>query len=91
MNIRIQLIRIILGYNCQHLLFSKKVSSSKSHKKTSSLWELKKSLPNTFIYESILMNIYVNANIMNTQIFHFIKSMTSTVIEGHKMSLLCLF
>ena len=38
-----------------------------------SVRELKTSLPNIFIYESILINIYVNANIMNTQIFHFIK------------------
>ena len=30
-----------------------------------SLREFKKSLPNIFIYESILIKIYVNANIMN--------------------------
>ena len=30
-------------------------------------------LPKTFIYESILIKIYINANIMNTQIFHFNK------------------
>ena len=28
---------------------------------------------NTFNYESILIKIYVNANVMNTQIFHLIK------------------
>ena len=28
---------------------------------------------NTFIYESILIKIYMNTNIMNTQIFHFKK------------------
>jgi hypothetical protein len=53
------------------------VSSSTSHKKTPSLrlslWEFKKSLHNTFIYESILIKIYVNANIINTQIFNLIK------------------
>ena len=49
------------------------------------------SLSNTFIYESILIKIYMNANIMNTQIFPFFLSMTSIVIEGHKMSLLYLF
>ena len=46
-----------------------------------SLRRFKKSLPNTFIYESILIKIYMRANIMNTQIFHLIK------YEGHKMSL----
>ena len=43
-----------------------------------SLGEFKK----RHIYESILIKIYVNANIMNTK--YFIKLiMTSTVIEGH--------
>ena len=42
-----------------------------------------KSLPNTFIYESILIKIDVNANIINTEIFHLL-SMTSTVIESHE-------
>ena len=37
------------------------------------LREFKKSLPNTFIDESILIKIYMNANIKNTQIFHLIK------------------
>ena len=37
-----------------------------------SLREFTKSLPNTFIYESILIKIYVNANIMNTQVFQLI-------------------
>ena len=35
-----------------------------------SVREFKKILPNTFIYESILLKIYMNANIMNTQIFY---------------------
>ena len=35
--------------------------------------EFMKILPKTFIYESILIKIYVNADIMNTQIFHLIK------------------
>jgi hypothetical protein len=48
-----------------------------------SLWEFKKIHPITLIYESILMKIYMNANIMNTQIFNLL-SITSTVIEGHK-------
>ena len=38
-----------------------------------SLWEFKKILPNTLIYESILIKIYMNANIMNMQIFHLFK------------------
>ena len=53
------------------------VSYSTSHKKTPSfrlsLREFKKIVPNTFIYESILINIYMNAKIMNTQKVHFIK------------------
>ena len=55
----------------------KNVSSFTTHKKTPSLrlslWEFKKSLPKTLIYESILIKIYMNANIMNTQTFDFIK------------------
>ena len=38
-----------------------------------SLRKFKKILPNTFIYESILIKIYMNTNIMNTQIFHLYK------------------
>ena len=57
--------------------FIKNVSYSTSHKKNPSLRltlrEFKKSVSNTFIYVSILIKIYVNANIMNTQIFNFIK------------------
>ena len=30
-------------------------------------------LPNTIIYVSILMKIYINSNIMNSQIFHLNK------------------
>ena len=30
-------------------------------------------LPNTFIHESIFIKIYMNANVINTQIFHFNK------------------
>ena len=64
----------------------KNVSSYTSHKKTLSfrlsLREFKKILPKTFIYESILIKIYINTIIMNTQLFHFI-SMTSNVTKGH--------
>ena len=52
----------------------KNVSSSKSHKKSVflSLREFKKILPNTLIYESILIKKnHMNTIIMNTQIFHF--------------------
>ena len=35
--------------------------------------KFKKSLLNTFIYKSILIKIYVNADIMNAQIFYIIK------------------
>ena len=39
-----------------------------------SLRKFKKILPNTFIYESILIKKnYMNTNIMNTQIFHLNK------------------
>ena len=42
--------------------------------------------PNTFIYESILIKLYLNAIIMNTQILFIISiSLTSKVIEGHKI------
>ena len=54
----------------------KNVSSSTSHKRNSSFTsfrEIKKILPNTFIYNSILIKIYMNTNIMNTQIFCLIK------------------
>ena len=63
----------------------KNVSSSTSHKNTlsfrlyvfpslrlsvfTSVREFKKILPNTFIYESILIKIYMNTNIIDTQIF----------------------
>ena len=64
--------------------FIKNVSSSTTHKKTpsfrlyvftvfTSFREFKKILPNTFIYESILIKIYMNTNIINTQIFHLNK------------------
>ena len=64
------------------LFFIKNVSSSTSHKKTPSLHlylclyvrEFKKILPNTFIYESILIKIYMNTNIINTQIFYLEKN-----------------
>ena len=60
----------------------KNVSSSTSHKKLRlsvfmsfrlSLREFKKILPNTFIYESILIEIYMNTKLMNTQIFYLNK------------------
>ena len=38
-----------------------------------SLWEFKKILPNTFIYESILMKVYMKSNIMNMQILNLFK------------------
>ena len=55
-------------------LIFKNVSSSTSHKKTlsvrlyvfPSVQEFKKILPNAFIYESILIKIYMNTHIMNT-------------------------
>ena len=42
----------------------------------------------TFIYESILMRIHMNANIMKTQLFHQFLSMTS---QGHLRSYLVTF
>ena len=70
---------------CKHLSFIKNVSFAITNQKNPSfrlsLWDFKKKIPNTFIYASIL--IYMNANIMNTQIFHSVKY-DSTVIEGHK-------
>ena len=61
--------------------FIKNVNSSTTHKKTPSLRlyvfpsfrELKKSFPNIFIYESILIKIYMYTNIMITQIFYLKK------------------
>ena len=50
--------------------------------KNISLREFKKSLFNTFIYESILIKIYMKANILNTQIFHIIKY----DLKGHRRS-----
>ena len=38
-----------------------------------SLREFKKILPNTFIYELILIKMYMNANILNIHIFHLFK------------------
>ena len=67
--------KIILA--CWVLNMIENVSSSTSHKKNSifqsfrlSLREFKKILPNTFIYKLILIKIYMNTNIINTQIFH---------------------
>ena len=42
-------------------------------------------LSSTFIFEPILINIYMNANIMNMQLINLNK-MTSKVIEGFKSS-----
>ena len=61
-----------------YIIKIKNVSSCTSLKKTPSfrlsLREYKKILPNTFIYESILIKkIDMNANIMNTKIFNLIK------------------
>ena len=68
------------------LMFIKNVSSSTTHKKINlsvftsfclpvspSFREFKKILPNTFIYESILIKIYMKTNILNTQIFYLNK------------------
>ena len=51
------------------------ISSSKSHQKNrlSFQREFKKLLPNTFIYESILLKIHMNANIMDMQLFNILK------------------
>ena len=38
--------------------------------KNSLNFSINPTLPNTFIYELILIKNYMNANIMNTQIFH---------------------
>ena len=54
----------------------------KGHKKSSN-FSVNPTLPITFISEQILLRIYMNAKIMNTQIFQFYL-MTSKVIEGHK-------
>ena len=69
----------ILKFTIGHMfMFIKNVSSSTTHKKTpplrlsvfTSFRKFKKILPNTFIYESILIKIYMNTNIINAQIFH---------------------
>ena len=57
--------------NVSYFLLIKNVSSSTFHKKTQSLClygNLRKI--SIFIYEPILVKIYMDANIMNTQIFH---------------------
>ena len=41
--------------------------------KSLSIFNVNPTLPKTYIYESILIKMYMNANIMNTQIFHLIK------------------
>ena len=58
------------------LAFVKNVSSSISHTKTSSLRHyenLRKILPSTFFYESILMKITKTTKIIKTQIFYKMK------------------
>ena len=65
-------------------------SSLKVTKGNLSFREFKKILHNTFIYKSIMIKTYMNANIMKTQIFYLIKY-DIKVIEGRKKSLLCLF
>ena len=71
---------VIFSIMKSELTIIKCVSSSTFHKKNSiftffrlSLRKFKKIIPNTFIYESLLIKIYMNANIMNTQIFNPIK------------------
>ena len=73
-----------------YLYKSIKVLQHLTKKLPLSLREFKKILPYTFIYVSILRKIYMNANIMNTQIFHFIKYDLKGR-AGLKRSLLCLF
>ena len=41
--------------------------------KSSPNYSINPTLPNKFIYESNLSKIYMNGNIMNTQIFHLYK------------------
>ena len=43
-----------------------------SHK-SSSNFNVNQTFPNTFMYEQILIKIYMNANIMNMLIFHLRK------------------
>ena len=66
-----------VSYQNRDMRIIKNVSSSTSHKKTPSfrpsLRDFIKILPNTFIYESILIKIYMSTNIMNTQIFNLKK------------------
>ena len=71
----------IKEYKNYYFPIIKNVSSSTSHKKTPSyrlyvfpsfrlsLREFKKILPNIFIYYSIFIKIYMNANIMISKIF----------------------
>ena len=58
---------------------SKAIEVTKGHL---SFREFEKILPNTFIYESILIKMYMNTNIMNRQIFYFDKHDP----KGHKRS-----
>ena len=60
---------MFIGKFCRlYLLFIKNVSSSTSHKKLRLYVR-----EFNFIYESILIKIYMNTNIMNTQIFQLNK------------------
>ena len=56
--------------NTQIFYFNKYLKVTKGHL---SFREFEKILPNTFIYESILIRIYMNTNILNTQIFKVTK------------------
>ena len=48
----------------------KDVTSSTSHKKNPFLRpRIKKNLPSTFFYEPIFIKVYMNANIVKTQIY----------------------
>ena len=55
---------------------------TEDHKRSFVFSGIQENSSNTFIYESILIKIYMNTNIMNTQIFHLNKY----DLKGHRRS-----
>ena len=55
--------------------------------KSSSNFSVNPTLPNTFVYVLVLMEIYMNGNFMYTQILHLYKyDLKTKCIEVHKSS-----
>ena len=79
------------------LLINLFLSSSTSQKKVfmslclcviKKLWDFKKNLPSTFIYDPILMKIYMNTNNLKHKFFYFIKYDLKGHWRSHKVNFL---